>query len=142
MLNKDYSPIRRKWMAKKGASLSFTAADGTQVTISNENAEHLLSALKGNARPVQGMRQPMMRQPIARQPIVRPPMTQPVARVQPVLPQRRIPIYSADKGIKKAPHDMVVLIRKGESVIVPKKKRKWLLLTLKKTSKTEQLMLG
>jgi len=105
-------------MAKKGASFSYTLPDGTQVTLGHEDASKLLQRI-GTVRT------PMIQRPIHpfRQPRVQPypfrkPMSRGPATVQPY------PIVTADKGIKKAPQDMLVLIRKGESVIPTKKKRK------------------
>ena len=101
-------------MAKKGASLSFTLPDGSQVTIQNEDPQKLFQTLKGNTRPVQPRQMvspQQMRRPIPQQGMQRP------------MPQRRLPVVSAAKGIKNAPTDMLVLIHKGESVIPSKTKR-------------------
>ena len=101
-------------MAKKGASLSFTLPDGTQVTMANEDAQRLFQTLQGGAqtRPIQG--RPMVPpRPMPQQ--MRHPITQ---------PQRRLPVISAKDGIKNAPTDMLVLIHKGESVIPAKKGKK------------------
>ena len=117
-------------MGKKGASLSFTLPDGTEVTIQNEDAQKLFQTLGGNTRPMQPrptispQARPMVSPQQTRQPIPQQGMGHSVGMPQRGIPQRRLPIVSAAKGIKNAPTDMLVLIHKGESVIPAKRKKK------------------
>ena len=101
-------------MAKKGASLSFTLPDGTQVTMQNEDAQKLFQALQGNRgmqRPIQGRPQGGISQPMQGRPMggmipsqqMRPPVAQqgsipprPQQGMQPPIgiPQRGLPVVS------------------------------------------------